>query len=360
MKSKKILTVLGARPQFIKAAAVSRQLQKVGIEEVIVHTGQHFDENMSEVFFREMSIHRPKYNLEINSLSHGAMTGRMLEKVEKIILDEKPDAVMVYGDTNSTLAGALAAVKLNVRVIHVEAGLRSFNMAMPEEVNRILTDRISNLLFCPTDVAVKNLKDEGFSKFNVEILKCGDVMQDAAYFYFNQAKESSHIINNLNINTSFVLATIHRQENTDNPFVLKNIIDGINKINREIPVVVPMHPRTSKIVKERGLTVDFKVIGPVGYFDMVMLLNACSLVLTDSGGLQKEAFFFKKHCVTIREQTEWVELVEQGFNILAGTASNSIYSAYREMINKKSDFNIDLYGNGKASERLVEKLNEWL
>jgi len=360
MSKKGILTVLGARPQFVKAAAVSRQLQAFGIPEAIVHTGQHFDENMSDVFFREMSIPTPAYNLNVNSLNHGAMTGRMLEQVENIILKENPAAVMVYGDTNSTLAGALAAVKLHVRVIHVEAGLRSFNMAMPEEVNRILTDRISNLLFCPTDAAVANLKAEGFDGFKAQIVKCGDVMQDAAYFYLDKAKRESKILNKLSLSNDFVLATIHRQENTDDPTNLKNIIDGLNRINREIRVVVPLHPRTRKILEQIGISPEFTVINPVGYFDMLMLISNSKLVMTDSGGLQKEAFFFGKHCITLREQTEWVELVEHGFNRLAGANADVIYNAFYEMVNKKSNFDIDLYGNGKASERIADYLKQWL
>lgn len=361
MGSKKvILTVLGARPQFVKAAAVSRQLQAFDIPEIIVHTGQHFDQNMSDVFFSEMSIPAPAYNLNINSLNHGAMTGRMLELVEEVILKEKPSAVMVYGDTNSTLAGALAAVKLHVRVIHVEAGLRSFNMAMPEEVNRILTDRISSLLFCPTDAAVANLKAEGFDGFKAQIVKCGDVMQDAAYFYLDKAKRESKILNELKLSNDFVLATIHRQENTDDPSNLKNIIDGLNSINRETRVVVPLHPRTRKILEQMGISPEFTAINPVGYFDMLMLISNCKLVMTDSGGLQKEAFFFGKHCITLREQTEWVELVEHGFNQLAGPNADTIYHAYSEMINKRSNFDIDLYGNGKASQNIAEKLKQWL
>lgn len=361
MGSKKvILTVLGARPQFVKAAAVSRQLQTFGIPEIIVHTGQHFDQNMSDVFFKEMSIPLPSYNLNINSLNHGAMTGRMLEQVEAVILKEKPSAVMVYGDTNSTLAGALAAVKLNVRVVHVEAGLRSFNMAMPEEVNRILTDRISSLLFCPTDAAVANLKAEGFDSFKAQIVKCGDVMQDAAYFYLDKAKHESKILNELSLSNEFVLATIHRQENTDDPARLKNIIDGLNRINHEIRVLAPLHPRTRKILEKLEISPEFTTINPVGYFDMLMLISNCKLVMTDSGGLQKEAFFFGKHCITLREQTEWVELVEHGFNRLAAPNAYSIYHAYREMVNKKSNFDIDLYGSGKASQNIAEQLKQWL
>lgn len=347
---KKIITVVGARPQFVKAATLSRQFQLLGIEEKIIHTGQHFDANMSDVFFQEMEIPKPAFHLDIHSLSHGAMTGRMLEGIEDILLKEKPDHLLVYGDTNSTLAGALAAAKLHIPVIHVEAGLRSFNMAMPEEINRILTDRISNILFCPTDAAVSNLKKEGFENMPAKIFKNGDVMQDAAMFYANSAILRSEIIKKAGL-TKFVLATIHRQENTDNPENLKNIIDGLNEIHKQVPVVVPMHPRTRNILAQNYQLPDFIIIDPVGYFDMIMLLKSCELVITDSGGVQKEAFFFGKHCITLREQTEWVELVENGFNILVGSDRNKLKEAFTILSSKKSDFSIDLYGKGQAAEK---------
>lgn len=357
---KSILTVVGARPQFIKAAAVSRQLQKNGISELIVHTGQHFDQNMSDIFFHEMDIPEPAYNLNVNSLGHGAMTGRMMELLEKIVIDESPAALMVYGDTNSTLAGALAAKKLHVRVIHVESGLRSFNMEMPEEINRILTDRISDLLFCPTATAMENLRNEGFDRYQAKIVKSGDVMQDAAYYYLAKAKSISTIHKDLAIPNKYILATIHRQENTDDLSNLQGIITGLNVINKEIPVIVPLHPRTKKILKNNGITPEFRILDPVGYFDMIMLLNSCSLVITDSGGVQKEAFFFKKHCLTMREQTEWVELVDNGYNMLSGTNPDVLFNSYRTMISKKSNFNNNLYGDGKAAAVIAKKLLEWL
>jgi len=330
----KIITIVGARPQFIKAATLSRQFKLVGIKEKIIHTGQHFDANMSDVFFDEMEIPKPDYQLDIHGLTHGAMTGRMLEGIENILMREKPDGVLVYGDTNSTLAGALAASKLQIPLIHVEAGLRSFNMAMPEEINRILTDRISTILFCPTDAAVNNLKREGFENMPVQIIKNGDVMQAAAIYYASKAEQKSDILKKTNLK-NFVLATIHRQENTDSPENLKSIISGLNEINRQVPVVVPIHPRTRN---------------PVGYFDMIMLLKNCELVITDSGGVQKEAFFFGKHCITLREQTEWVELVDNGFNLLVGSDSVKLKNAFEFFKTKISDFSIDLYGSGKAAE----------
>ncbi len=355
---RKIVTIIGARPQFIKAATVSRALKKISeLNEIIIHTGQHFDDNMSEIFFREMEIPKPAYNLNINGLSHGAMTGQMLEGIEKILVSEKPNLVMVYGDTNSTLAGALAASKLHIKVAHVEAGLRSFNYKMPEEINRILTDRISNILFVPTDTAIKNLEAEGFKNFPSVIVKNGDVMQDAAMYYAKTSEQHSKIISQLGLK-QFVLATLHRQENTDDISVLTRLLNSLNKINKEIPVLVPLHPRTKKILAQQNLKAEFKIIDPVGYFDMIELLKNCSLVMTDSGGLQKEAFFFQKHCITLREQSEWVELEQHDFNRVVGSDENKIQSAYEYFRNKKSDFNINLYGNGKASKVIVNYLAE--
>lgn len=357
MKNIKILTVLGARPQFVKAAAVSRALERMKITEIILHTGQHFDEKMSEVFFREMDIPRPAYRLDIHSLSHGAMTGRMVEGIEQIIQQEKPSAVMVYGDTNSTLAGALAAVKLHVPVIHIEAGLRSYNMQMPEEINRILTDRISALLFCPTETARQNLIKEGFNHFFSKIILSGDVMYDSALYYFRKAKTTNSVLHMLNLeNKPYALATIHRQENTDNPDRLIQIVQGLNRIHKEMSVVVPLHPRTRKVLQNQNIACDFQCIDPVGYFDMLMLLNGCQIVLTDSGGLQKEAFFFKKLCITLREETEWVELVEGGYNTLAGWQSDHIVEAFHKGLISRPDFDKDLYGKGDASDRIAEEI----
>lgn len=361
----KVVTVVGARPQFVKAAAVSRAIaahnatiadQRSAIREIIVHTGQHFDDNMSEIFFDEMQIPRPDYRLEINSLGHGAMTGRMLEKIEEILIKEQPEWLLVYGDTNSTLAGALAAKKLHIEVAHVEAGLRSFNMGMPEEVNRILTDRISDLLLCPTDIALDNLSREGFASFPCRIVKTGDVMQDAAIFYRGMAAEKSTIIAKLGLaNRPFALCTIHRAENTDNPERLAEIVAALDEIAGEMEVVLPLHPRTRKIMAARGLTTRCTVIDPVGYFDMIRLLEQCHIVLTDSGGLQKEAFFFARPCVTLRDETEWVELVEGGFNVLAAADKDLILGQYRLMLKATPEYEVDLYGNGRAAARIVEQ-----
>ncbi len=354
---KKIVTIVGARPQFVKAAVVSRALKKSGIGEVIVHTGQHYDPNMSALFFEEMQIPLPKYNLEISNLSHGAMTGRMLEGIEKILIAEMPELVLVYGDTNSTLAGALAASKLHIPVGHVEAGLRSFNHLMPEEVNRVLTDRIASVLFVPTAMAMENLRNEGFENFDCQVVNCGDVMQDAALFYAGISDQRSTIISQLNLeNQAFSLATLHRQENTDDPVKLKNIFEALDEINSTTRVVLPIHPRTRKIMAEAGIQPSFELIDPVGYLDMIQLIKNCRIVLTDSGGLQKESYFFKKYCITLRDETEWVELVENGNNLLAGNDPSKILNAYRELRSKTSDFSGNLYGNGHASEIIAEYL----
>jgi len=351
----KVVTIVGARPQFIKAAVISREIAKhPEIREVIVHTGQHFDKNMSDIFFEEMQIPKPHYHLDINSMSHGAMTGRMLEKIEEVLLLELPDFVIVYGDTNSTLAGALAAKKLHMKVIHIEAGLRSFNMSMPEEINRILTDRISDILCCPTEQAVKNLNYEGYSKFTSKVVSTGDVMQDAAIFYRKLADSNKSIISKLSLEgKSFALCTVHRAENTDDLLRLSEIIEALNEIGSEIEIVFPVHPRTRKIMEENKLKLFCKTIDPVGYLDMVNLLSHAKIVLTDSGGLQKEAFFFSKPCVTLRDETEWVELIEGGFNLLAGAEKENIVSAFKKMSTAAPDYTKDLYGSGKAAGRIV-------
>ena len=349
-----LLTIIGARPQFIKAAAVSREISKHEIiQEIIIHTGQHFDVNMSKIFFDQIQIPKPDYNLEINSLTHGAMTGRMIEKIEEVLLREKPDWVLVYGDTNSTIAGSLAAKKLHIKVAHVEAGLRSFNRKMPEEINRILTDKISDLLFCPTDVAVGNLRNEGIGDNSIsKVVKSGDVMQDAAIFYSNLAQKPD-----FELPEKFILSTIHRAENTDDPQRLHSIFKAMDKIAQKTPIILPLHPRTKKIIKDLKLKVEnLIIIEPVGYLQMIYLLKKCSLVMSDSGGLQKEAFFFHKPCVTLRDETEWVELVENGFNVIAGSNSNKIYTAYKIMIKKNPNYNIDLYGRGKASNKIIQEL----
>ncbi len=352
----KVVTVLGARPQFIKAATVSRAFTKIGVHETIIHTGQHFDKNMSDVFFKEMDIPQPAYHLEIHDLNHGAMTGRMLEKIEEVLMKEKSDLVLVYGDTNSTLAGALAASKLQIPIAHVEAGLRSFDRRMPEEINRILTDRISKILFCPTQTAVNNLEKEGFKNFDCQIEQPGDVMYDAVLFYRKKAKEISCILKKETIQQNgFVLATLHRAENTNDPERLKSICQALNEIHKTLPVVLPLHPRTKSYLNSLQIPLHVKLIDPVGYFDMLMLLENCKLVLTDSGGLQKEAYFFGKFCITLRDQTEWVELVEVGANEIVGADTEKIQASFKNNLTRVISTQ-PLYGNGNASEKIAMKL----
>ncbi len=352
----KIVTIVGARPQFIKAATVSRVFKAKGIHEIIVHTGQHFDANMSDIFFTEMEIPVPDYHLNVNGLSHGAMTGQMLEKIEAVLVKEKPSWVLVYGDTNSTLAGALAAAKMHIPVAHVEAGLRSFNMRMPEEINRILTDRISATLYCPTQTAVANLHAEGYEALSCEIVLSGDVMLDAAMFYRSKAETYATLEKYSLTTDQYVLATIHRAENTDRPDNLRGIVRALNELTRRSRVVVPLHPRTRKILQEQNIHTDFTIIDPVGYFDMINLTRNSSCVLTDSGGLQKEAYFFGKHCVTMREETEWVELVEGGHNILAGADKQRILDAVEYFAGRSFRNEDSLYGNANAAEVIVEHL----
>lgn len=351
---KKILTIIGARPQFIKASVVSKAIEETdGLTEVLVHTGQHFDANMSDIFFNQLGIPRPDYQLDINGGSHGDMTERMLIAIEEVLLKEKPDWVLVYGDTNSTLAGALAAAKLHIPVAHVEAGLRSFNMQMPEEVNRILTDQISSILFCPTQAAMDNLANEGFANKQVRVLNVGDVMQDSALFFAKRAAQPE----GFGLADGFVLATLHRAENTDNPERLASIVAALNQVHAEIaPVVLPLHPRTRGLLDKHGLSLNVELIDPVGYLEMIWLLQRSALVLTDSGGVQKEAFFFSKPCVTMRDQTEWVELVEGGFNELVGADSSAIVDAVKRNIGRAIVDEQQLYGGGVAAVRIAEYL----
>lgn len=351
----KILTIIGARPQFIKAATLSRVVASLDdVEEVIVHTGQHFDVNMSAIFFAEMNIPTPDYNLGIASLSHGAMTGRMLERIEKIIIDEKPDWVLVYGDTNSTLAGALAASKLHIKVAHVEAGLRSYDMRMPEEQNRILTDRVSSVLFCPSVNAVRNLHSEGYSNIGTQIVEVGDIMFDAALYYGDRARTPDWL-GALGMTETFILATVHRAENTDNLERFVEIIAALNKIHVSTPVVMPLHPRTRQVLHDQGLELNVHVVDPVSYLEMVCLLKSCSLVLSDSGGVQKEAYYFKKSCLILRDQTEWPELVECGANKIVKANYGDIIEATLDS-DKVIDFSHKFYGSGDTAQKIIDYL----
>lgn len=364
----KILTIVGARPQFIKAAAVSRAIATHNqhypnqpVDEIIVHTGQHYDWNMSKVFFEQMQIPQPDYHLDIGGLSHGAMTGRMLEKIEAVILSEKPDLVLVYGDTNSTLAGALAAVKLHVPIAHVEAGLRSYNRRMPEEINRILTDHTSDLLFVPTDLAMENLRREGITEDRIHWV--GDVMYDAALHYETKAQQHSKILHKLGLNDrNYILVTIHRAENTDNPQRLRAIFEGLTLVANEIPLVVPLHPRTKvalqreKMVKEK-ISSNIRLIEPVGYLDMVMLEKNARIIVTDSGGVQKEAFFYQVPCVTLRDETEWTELVDLGWNRVVVPISEVIVAeGIHQGLKSKAGSDAKPYGDGRSANRIIEIL----
>lgn len=352
----KIVNVIGARPQFVKAAVVSRELRKIaGVNEVIVHTGQHFDRALSGAILDELGFPDVNYNLGINQLTHGAMTGRMLEEIEKILIAEQPDMLLVYGDTNSTIAGALAARKLNIRIAHVEAGMRSFNMKMPEEINRILTDRISDLLFCSSETSVQHLQSEGFGHFPCSVINSGDVMYDAFLHFKPIAEEKSSIVKDLGLN-DFVLCTLHRESNVDHPDQLVSILSALEKINKEIQVVLPVHPRTAKKMEQFGIKSSIRLIPPATYFDMLQLLDKCSMVITDSGGLQKEAYFSEKPCLTVRYETEWTELVDKGYNKLVGTDSDWILNNFHWMMENLPDFDLSLYGNGKAGTIIAETM----
>ena len=344
----KILTVVGARPQFVKAAAVSRVLRE-NHTEVLVHTGQHYDERMSEVFFRELGIPEPDYNLEVGSAGHSVQTGEMLIRMEPIFEQEKPDWVLVYGDTNSTLAGALVASKLHIPVAHVEAGLRSFNREMPEEINRVLTDHVSKLLFCPAQKAVENLKLEGVTS-GVHVV--GDVMYDAVLRHSDAAEKKSSILKSLDLRPKhYLLATVHRASNVDDTSKLLNILETFSMTGET--VVFPVHPRTRKAIETAGYKVgeNIKLIEPVGYLDMLWLEKNARMILTDSGGVQKEAYWFATPCVTLREETEWVETVESGWNVVVGIERERILNAVHKFSVPASRPN--LFGDGDAAQKIV-------
>lgn len=366
----RVLTILGARPQFIKAATVSRAILNhnqnskgsAAVKETILHTGQHFDSNMSDIFFEQMNIPRPDHFLGVSGLSHGAMTGRMLEGIEKIVLEEKPDVLLVYGDTNSTLAGAIAAAKLHVPVAHVEAGLRSFNLAMPEEVNRTLTDRVSTFLFCPTNTAVENLENEGYPfqlphENKQQILNVGDVMYDATLFYREKAC-STYDLSTWGLDKKgYVLCTLHRAENTDDPSRLNSIFKAILEINKDVPVVLPLHPRTKQKLESLGnhySLEEIKVLEPLSYLEMQFLEMNTQCILTDSGGVQKEAFFHEVPCITLRDETEWVETVNLGCNKIVGPSFEGIISAFNN--DAECDFSAKPYGEGDTADKIISSL----
>lgn len=354
----KIATIVGARPQFIKASAVSRYItdhHANDIEEVLIHTGQHHDDNMSEIFFQQLGIPQPKHHLNISGGSHGDMTGRMLSAIEKLLLVEKPDTVIVYGDTNSTLAGALAATKLHIPIAHVEAGLRSFNMRMPEEINRILTDRISTYLLCPTKEAIKNLGNDGIKQ---GVYNVGDVMYDAALYFSKQAEQKGTILKRLELTKQkYILATCHRAENTDDHERLSGIMLALAELAKELPVVFPMHPRTRTFISQYKLEKFLQnlcILEPLPYLEMVALERNAHAILTDSGGIQKEAFFYGVPCITMRDETEWIETIDLGWNQLVGADTNKIKSATIRA-DKGCDNSLP-YGDGTSSMQIINTL----
>lgn len=359
----RICSVIGARPQFVKAAMLSHALSSThGVEEILIHTGQHYDANMSDTFFSQLDIPPPKYNLGIGSGTHGDQTGRMLTAIEKVLLDERPDMVIVYGDTNSTLAAALAAAKLNIPVAHIEAGLRSFNRVMPEEINRVLTDHASELLFAPTTTSVENLRHEGIPESKISLV--GDVMYDAALFYGDKARRKSNILEMQRLEPHrYVLATVHRAENTEDQDRLYAIFNGLSYIASTLPVIVPLHPRTRKILDQNGLLnrlgKSIRVIEPVGYLDMIQLEQNAALIATDSGGVQKEAFFYKVPCVTLRGETEWVELVELGWNRIVPPVSAADIS--RSILDSIGSRGLEgtPYGDGNAAQLIVRIVRDY-
>ena len=352
--------MLGARPQFVKASVVSRALQKDGVREIIVHTGQHYDEGLSKVFFEELEIPEPQVNLGIGSMPHGAQTGRMLEGIERVLGKEKPDCVLVYGDTNSTVAGALAAAKMHIPVAHVEAGLRSHNRRMPEEINRILTDHVSEQLFAPTEAAVANLLREGIDVSRIHAV--GDTMYDASLHFAGKAQETSRILERWSLAAQqYLLVTVHRAENTDDAEKMRNICCALAELSAGLPVIWPVHPRSRQILEKLdligNLPHEVRVIKPVGYLDMVMLEMNARVIATDSGGVQKEAYFYRVPCVTLREETEWIELVDLGWNRLAPpTTISGVRSAVTEAIGHPQGAVAQPYGTGDSARRIVETL----
>ncbi|MFM7636858.1 MAG: non-hydrolyzing UDP-N-acetylglucosamine 2-epimerase [Crocinitomicaceae bacterium] len=378
---KKIITIIGARPQIIKASALSRAIEnefKNELEEILIHTGQHYDDNMSKVFFEELGIPKPKFNLSVGSGTHGVQTAKMIEGLEQIFIDEKPDAIVVYGDTNSTIAGSLAAAKIHIPVVHIEAGLRSFFKEMPEEINRISCDHMSTLLFTPTKTGLNNLKKEGFAMTNTRkatidnpaVYHCGDIMYDNSLYFSVLSEQNSTICADLNLESNkFILCTIHRDTNTDNPKNLESIFLGLLELieRTKLRLVLPLHPRTKnkldenlsdKLLCRLQYSKDILIIPPVGFLDIISLQKKAKLIVTDSGGLQKEAFFFCKPCIILRDQTEWIEIVENGNAKLVGTKTNEIVDGGLYLLNKNEYSYPSFYGDGNAALFIAQKIIE--
>ncbi len=346
----KILTILGARPQFIKSAAISKKIINNDLlSEIIVHTGQHFEPKMSDIFFQEMDLPNPDYNLGINQMEREPMIAKMVDELIPILVSENPNAVLVYGDTNSTLAGSLSADKLKIPIFHIEAGLRSFNKSMPEEINRIITDQLSSLLFCPTKNSINNLAKE---KIDEGVIFSGDVMYDIFLKFSQNFKKPNNRLKQ--IKSDYILATIHRQENTDDNEKLKSIFSNLDKINNKLKIVMPLHPRTEKKIKEFNINTNIEIVPPMGYVSMLSLLNHAEIVITDSGGLQKEAYFCKKKCIIIRDETEWVELIDSGVHILSD--HQKLHEVLDETMKKKCDFSLNHYGKGNAGELIINSI----
>ena len=363
----KIVTIIGARPQIIKAAALSRAIKSHyadRIQEVIVHTGQHYDDNMSKVFFDELGIPKPDYNLQVGSASHGVQTAKIIEGIEQILMDEKPDYIVLYGDTNSTLAGAVAASKIHVPIVHIEAGLRSFNKSMPEEINRIVCDHCSTLLFSPTQAGIGNLAKEGFKMDNIgpytidnpKVFHCGDIMYDNSLHFSKIAEQKTDILKRLGLaEKPYVLATLHRDSNTDNPERLNAILDAFTELSKEITVVLPMHPRTRKHASDFHPD-NVIVIEPVSFLEMIQLEKHALLILTDSGGVQKESYFFKKPCAILRPETEWVEIVEAGAATLVDAEKDKILATTRQYLQQPPVDFPEIFGDGHAAEFILERM----
>lgn len=360
----KICTIIGARPQFVKAAVISAKIAEIGaekaIEEIIVHTGQHYDPEMSDIFFNELKIPKEKYNLNVGSGSHGVQTGKMIEGIENILLREKPDWVLIYGDTNSTLAGALAAVKLHIPVAHVESGMRSFNRAMPEEINRVVSDHVCNLNLCSTVTAMENLKNEGLASTAV---LTGDVMYDCAVKFADLAEKHCDPLMKFELTCKkYILMTCHRAENTDDKRRISQIVNAVNIIAEKIPVLYPIHPRTRKLLQEYGLSfsAQVQIVDPVGYLEMLVLEKNAAIILTDSGGVQKEAFFYCVPCITMRNETEWVETVKLGFNVIAGSETDAIIQAVEKFKNNPlQPVSFSPYGDANSAEKIINAILEF-
>lgn len=355
----KVLTVVGARPQFIKAAMVSKAFAEAEIEEIILHTGQHFDDNMSKIFFDQMGIPTPRYNLHIQERSHGKMTGKMLSGIEEVLIKEKPDFVLVYGDTNSTLAGALAARKLNIPIGHVEGGLRNFDFTIPEDVNRTLTDRLSTIIFCPTLTAMKNLELEGFLHFDCKIVRTGDLMADSVYYFSTLLENNPELVDPaiLSWPKESIVVTIHRQETT-RPEILREVVAFLNEIAQSHDVIFPVHPRTRNVLKDIGVPLASRILmsDPVGYLEMQHLLKTCSHVITDSGGLQKEAYLHGKKSLLLMDFTPWVELVEGGYSVTTTLQISAMKDAFQKSLILQGDFKNELYGKGVTRYEILNEI----